>query len=83
MPKNFGEYETTIYLGTPPQAVANVVFDSGSYLPWVKIQNWCGNNGVQSGTCPGIEPSFDTFKSSTFGEYSGSSVGLTYGTGSF
>jgi hypothetical protein len=37
MPKNFGEYETTIYLGTPPQAVANVVFDSGSYLPWVKI----------------------------------------------
>ena len=32
-----GEYTTTIYLGSPPQAIENVVLDTGSYMPWVKV----------------------------------------------
>jgi len=32
-----GEYTTTIYLGTPPQKIENVVMDTGSYMPWFKV----------------------------------------------
>ena len=58
-----GEYETTIYMGTPLQKVANMVMDTGSFLPWVKVagDGWC-----KSTTCPGIPPTLNALSSSTF-----------------
>ena len=40
---NGGEYETTIYMGTPLQKIEHMVMDTGSFLPWVKVagDDWC------------------------------------------
>ena len=58
---DYGEYTTTIYIGSPPQAIENVVLDTGSYMPWVKVNGWC-----TVASFPGITPTFNPSKSSTF-----------------
>ena len=35
-----GEYVTTVFFGTPSQAIGNMVFDTGSSLSWVKNSDW-------------------------------------------
>ena len=72
----YGEYTTTIYIGSPPQAIDNVVLDTGSYMPWVKISGW----GTDA-SCPGITPLFNPKKSTTFSSISGRSSSSVYGTG--
>jgi len=37
---NGGEYEATVYLGTPSQEIEHMVLDTGSFLPWVKNKNF-------------------------------------------
>jgi hypothetical protein len=58
---SYGEYTTTIFIGTPPQEIDNVVLDSGSYMPWVKVDGWCSKT-----SCPGVTPKYNPKKSSSF-----------------
>ena len=71
-----GEYTTTVYLGTPLQQIEGVVLDTGSYMPWFKVEQWCTKE-----TCPGVEPSYNSTESSTFSYLPGRTAGDRYGTG--
>ena len=75
-----GEYMTTVYMGTPLQKIDDMVMDTGSNLPWVKVEGkeWCANSTV----CPGITPAFFP-NSTTFSFEKSERCQLSYGTGSF
>ena len=71
-----GEYTTTIYVGSPPQAVKNIVLDTGSFMPWVKVNGWCTLS-----SCPGIPPTYNPKLSSTYSQSSGNFLSNAYGSG--
>lgn len=73
-----GEYTGTVYMGTPPQAVGDIIFDTGSIVPWVLNKNFCEN--PRSPGCS-IPAKYDSSKSSTF-SYTTKLVSSTYGIGS-
>ena len=52
-------YATSVWLGTPPQKVDNVMIDTGSWLPWFKDSALCGSS------CDGV-PIYDSSQSSTY-----------------
>jgi hypothetical protein len=62
-----GEYETTIYLGTPSQEVGKMILDTGSSMPWVKNLDWY--EGPEA--MPGVKPVYNSSLSSTFNETKG------------
>ena len=73
----YGEYVTTINIGSPPQAIHNVVLDTGSYMPWVKVDGWCTDK-----TCPGVKPVYNPKLSTTFSDDKTKTYAIKYGTGS-
>ena len=56
-----GEFTTTIYVGTPPQAIDGVVLDTGSNMPWFKVKGQC-----TLASCPGVTPIYNPLASSSF-----------------
>ena len=44
-------------------------------MPWIKIREWCNST-----SCPGIEPTFSLFNSSSF-SFISDRADLIYGTG--
>ena len=59
--KTIGEYRATIYLGESKQKIDDICLDTGSYMPWIKVSNWC-----TQAKCPGVTPAYDIKKSTTF-----------------
>ena len=47
-----GEYESTVYFGTPSQEIGHMVLDTGSALPWVKNRDWYNGEGNMPGMTP-------------------------------
>jgi hypothetical protein len=57
------EFTTTIYVGTPPQAIDNVMIDTGSNIAWFEDKNYCS---IKSGAHCSIPPIYDHKNSSTY-----------------
>ena len=74
-----GEYKGTVYIGTPPQEVSGIIFDTGSILPWVLNKDFCTN--PRSPGCS-VDAQYDSAKSSTFSYNASKVVDSTYGMGS-
>jgi hypothetical protein len=72
-----GEYMGTVYIGTPPQAVSGIIFDTGSVMPWLLNKPFCENKANKC-SVPAI---FDGSKSSTFKYSPTLKVAEQYGTG--
>ena len=68
-------------MGTPQQKIEGIVMDTGSFLPWVKVKgdDFCSSPDV----CPGIEPTYEGSKSSTFSFNNNETCSLSFGSGSF
>ena len=60
-----GEYTATMYIGTPLQAVKNVVLDTGSYLAWIGDEALCNSITLKNAGCFN-DYTFDSSRSSTF-----------------
>ena len=65
-------------MGTPPQKIENVVLDTGSYVPWIKLKGFC-----TAESCPGSIPASYDAKASTTFKYNPAGYSKSkYGSGS-
>ena len=70
------EYTATIYLGEPLQEISNVILDSGSYMSWIKVSNWCNQT-----SCPGVTPVYQPELSQVFNYQEGETRVVQYPNG--